>query len=189
MEVPSLSSRLLVTVMSARWESQVLTSFSHNAASFAPFEMRLLSICAQKFATLTKVKSFVFKYSLASFPRFSYSLAVLWIPPTGRFRPPSSFPFEASAKTGEALENSNSTRNARISALNCGSFRVRFSWFRTCVPVFSTTYWLRSYFFCCLQTQLPPARLSDPVFSFPSEHVGTPLATKRREIDNHDRLS
>jgi hypothetical protein len=40
-----------------------------------------------------------------------------------------------------------------------------------------------------LQTQLPPARLSDPVFSFPSEHVGTPLATKRREIDNHDRLS
>jgi len=141
------------------------------------------------FATFKNVMSFVFKYSLASFPRFSYSLALLWIPPTGPFRPRSSFPLEASAKTCKVLENSNSTRNARISALNCGSFGLRFSSFCTCLPVFSITYWLRSYYFCCLQTELFPARPDEPAFSFPSEHVGAPLATKRREIDNHDRLS
>ena len=57
MEVPSLTSRLLVTVMPSRWESQVLTSFSQNVASFAPSGVRLLLICAQNARYLQPSKS------------------------------------------------------------------------------------------------------------------------------------
>ena len=47
--------------------------------------------------------------------------------PPGRFRPEPSLRTEASAKTCEVSENSNSMRDGQISALNCGSFWVRFS--------------------------------------------------------------
>ena len=179
MEVPSLSSRLFVTVAAPRSEPQVLTSFSQNAAVWGLTGVNSRAKRA-RFAALEKVRSFVFNHFLASFPRFFYSLAVLWIPPTGRFRPPTSFPFEASAKTCEVLENSNSTREARISALNCGSIWVRFSFVLDVTSfVFNNILASVVIFFVVLNPSFPRLASTIPLFL---SHPSIPALPLRQNV-------
>jgi len=101
-----------------------------------------------QFAAFEKVMSFVFKHFLASFPRFSYLLVLLPVSLTRAASNPAAFPpLLSRAKPGAMLEDSNSAYNARITH----SIAVRLSFvlgsFFKCLSLFSTTYWLRSFYF------------------------------------------
>jgi len=108
--------------------------------------------CAQ-FAALKRVISFVFKYFLASFPRFLYILAPFrYSHLTDKFEPwriPQSL---TQARTRGVQESSICVFNARISR----SMAVRFEFVSKCDHLFSITYWLRSYYFCIYSKLLLP---------------------------------
>ena len=120
------------------------------------FAHKLRAKCAQ-FTALKIVRSFVFKDFLASFPRFSYFLAVRRISLCWAISNRGHSPIGVCAKTCDLPQRSEFIFNARISTLNGVRWGVRFGSFRECLPLFSITYWLRSYYFLFVSVVCSPA--------------------------------
>jgi len=99
----ALTSRQCV-FFKPRLSAQVLALFSQNAPFFALFGLKLLPICVQNTRNLQHQKksfSFVFKYFLASFPRFSTFCS----DPLSRARREHRILFWASGVVGLAHDN------------------------------------------------------------------------------------
>jgi hypothetical protein len=144
---------------------------------------------AAEFATLKKVKSFVFSYFLASFPLYLYFLAILRVSPRGSISVLDAFRCDLpAARTPVALEGSLLGSDMHAG----GSKLVRFGFvlasFFDGLPVFSITYWLRSLFFCVLESLFLPWSAGLARLSFLPTRTRRSNATKGPQFDNRNRL-